>query len=253
MPGVSAIVPPPGTVGRGFHVFDAWYFLLGLGLQGPCQATSTEFEASVARVVAPGLWWLGAYASGGFQSGRPPGRRPASDLATCFDEFDRFEDTVHEDGDRRISYDRDAKYPNIEGKYSGRGLRVGAGVEGGWRFIGLDVGYLRNDALAVHRFVKPRPEDAGVWQKESAVHGVRFRLGLSVAMELFTGSDVTYGREAPRCCKTEGSETACECKRYPAGMSLFLYYANELYFRNGNVWDDGMLGFTLKFAVGVPD
>jgi hypothetical protein len=237
--------------GKGFHVYDAWYFLLGLGLQGPCQATATELEASVARVVAPGLWWVGAYATAGFQTLRPATRQPASDLATCFDE-DLLDGATGGDAEEQWKSLPPIGYrlaDGIDGKYDPRGLRFGAGLEGGWRFIGLDVGYLRNTALV------SRWSEASGAPRTSDVHGIRFRLGLAVAMELFTGSTVTYGHESPRCCKKEGSPTACECKRYPVGVSMFFFYGNELYVRSydDKKWNDGMLGLTLKVALGVPD
>jgi hypothetical protein len=231
------------VIGKGFHVYDASYLLLGVGLQGPCQATSTEVEASLAHVVSPGLFWVGLYAAGGFQSLRPASRRPASDLATCFDEDLLEGDATPPDIGYRLARVGDDP---VNGKYDPRGARYGAGLEAGWRFVGLDVGYIRNSAL-----VSRWRDESGSHQTRD-VHGVRFRAGLALAMELFSGTAVTYGREVPRCCRST-SDTACECKRNPVGVSLFLYYANELYFQRGDVWDDGMIGLTLKIAVGVPD
>jgi hypothetical protein len=221
-------------------VFDPVYVLLGVGLLAPCQATAVELEGSIAHVTH-GMWWFGAYGAIGFARARPAGHPPPSNTARCFGEK---ADDKQFSG---ISYRR--KSPGgPTSDYVIKGQRWSLGGEGGWRMFGFDVGYLQNSGLVVN-------ESAGKENGERWVHGLRFRLGLALAHELFSGGSATYSRA---CCLPKGtpSETACECTRTPVGASLFLYYGSELYLTGSDsgelqVWNDGMVGVTLKMGVGL--
>jgi hypothetical protein len=151
----------------------------------------------------------------GFTSPRPPGHPPPSTSTRCFTEKEGSAPTG-------ISYAR--KLPgDVTSDYLQQGLRWSTGLQGGWRILAADVGYLRNSALVVS-------DPARGWlERKESIHGLRVRVGLAFAHELFTGGDTRY---SPRCCLPKGtpSETACECERVPVGVSLFFYYANELYF-----------------------
>ena len=128
------------------------------------------------------------------------------------------------------------------------GWRAAAGGELGWRVFAVDAGFLHNNAL-------------------TNGNGLRFRVGLALADEFFTGGHATYSRS---CCTKNlsngvsdvgtkvDSDTACECDRTPVGVSLFIYYANELYWDEAipreptrKVWDNGMFGISLKVGVGL--
>jgi hypothetical protein len=231
---------PDAKVGTGFHVFDANYWLLGVGLSAPCQATAAEIEASFVPFTK-NLVWFGFYAAAGVQGLRPPTRRPPSDLSPCFGE-DVLEEDANGNGEIEVpplSYERKHHTQTNSSRYDARGARVSGGVTGGWRFFAADLGYLYNGAL------RSRDDESS----HRDVLGARLRLGLSFAMEVFSGGDVSYGL---KCCD-EDSETACECERYPVGISVFLYYGNELYYRRGEWWNDGLVGLTAKIALGVPE
>lgn len=205
----------------------------------PCQGTAVELEGSWAEALGRGMWWAGAYAAVGFARSRPPGHRSPSKTARCFGEKS---DDPHPVG---ISYRRENP-SQATSRYEIHGLRVGGGLQGGWRVLALDLGYLHNGALVIN--------DYGQREKKETIHGLRGRIGLAFAHELFTGSQTTYSGQ---CCKLPdgsedtSSETACECERTPIGLSLFLYYGNEFYFTDSDVWVDHVVGFSLKVGVGL--
>jgi hypothetical protein len=229
------------VIGDGFHLFDKNYLLLGFTWQRPCNATSLELEASFVPWINDGLWWFGFYATTGFQTLREQERRPPSEEAPCFSAGG-------------------ARAPMVYREWAPHGFRVGAGVEAGWRMIGVDVGALYNDTLVGrsdaenHRRLEAEARQAGTsppGNSELVPYGMRFRLGLALADELFTGSRVKYGRHC--CIRPAGtaSATPCECERTPVGASLFLYYGNELYWNGHGCWDDGMVGISLKVGFGL--
>ncbi len=105
-------------------------------------------------------------------------------------------------------------------------FRWGAGLEAGYRFLAVDGGYV---------FDK--------FQKD-AEHRLRFRAGLSIADETFTGKNAKYSR---CCCHQQDSATSCECDRNPVGLSLFLYWAVE----HARDVSDHMFGLSLKLGWGL--
>jgi hypothetical protein len=230
------------SLATGFHLFDQHYVLLGVGLAAPCQASAVEIESSVVPWISHGLWWGGFYGSLGITSPRPAGHPPPSNTTRCFTE-------AEEGQPSGISYRRSE--PNeVSSDYLPHGHRLGLGFEGGWRFIAADIGYLRNSALVVDE----RLDGGSVQESDATIHGFRLRIGVAVAHEIFTSSNSAYSYH---CCtnslgKDGKSAIACECERTAVGVSLFLYYGNELYYSSGQkLWDDGMLGLTLKIGVGL--
>jgi hypothetical protein len=202
--------PPPADtrwVGRGFHLFDKDYVLLGFNWQRPCGANVFELEASYVPWISDGLWWFGFYAHLGYQHER--GTDPCTDP-----EYPR----VDSETDAAVRYDP---------------LRGGAGLEAGWRMVTLDAGYVRNGTF---------PDQPGL----------RFRTGVSLPLEIFSGDDANYSR---MCCKPRQlpSATDCECDRTPVGVAVFVYYAHELYFGDASHehWADGMFGISLKLGIGL--
>jgi hypothetical protein len=107
------------------------------------------------------------------------------------------------------------------------GRRQGLGLEFGYRFVAVDIGYVYDGALP-------------------SKHGVRFRAGPAFTMELFTSASYRRG-----CCPTI-SDLACECDRTAWGLSLFPYWAVEHFPTAGKEEaTDGMFGFSLKLAAGL--
>jgi hypothetical protein len=231
------------VIGDGFHLFDKSYLLLGFTWQRPCSATSLELEASLvpSAFISRGLWWFGLYATAGFQTLHDQESPRPSEEAPCFSS-------------------QGTHAPVVYREWAPRGFRAGAGLEAGWRMLAVDVGALYNDTLVgrsdaekhrelqsrAERFDAPPPSDT-----ELVPYGMRFRVGLSLADELFTGGRVKYGRH---CCTKpagENSVTPCECERTPVGGSLFIYYGNELYWNGNGRWSDGMFGISLKVGIGL--
>jgi hypothetical protein len=214
--------PAVPELGEGFHVFDPTYFSVGINTQSLCHAAAWELEGSVATI-SDSMFWAGAYGTAGIQVGRKPAQhqRP-SDESACFER-------------QTISY-RKTSRGLLDDK--GDGYRYGGGVEFGWRMLGVDLGYLKNTALA------------------NQDHGIRLRVGLALAEELFTGGMTRYGKQ---CCSIGlASSVPCECPRTPVGVSLFFYYAREEYFdRRAHLgldtrqWGQNSVGISLKLAVGV--
>jgi hypothetical protein len=241
VPPVAPAAPPlsaSAALGTAeFHPFDKSYFLIGGGLLFPCQVTAWEIEASIVPgfLISRGLLWGGVYGTVGFSVHRPPSTRPPSNPARCFHEEDLEKDAAPPLlGYRRTTESKDAEYA-----LDGMPLRWGGGLEGGFRMLSIDAGYINNRALVY----KGDPS--------KAVYGLRFRGGIAVSYEAFTAGDARYG---VRCCKkTNGpaSETACECDRVESGLSLFVYYGNEVYWHGSHVWSDGMLGLSLKGGLGL--
>jgi hypothetical protein len=80
--------------------------------------------------------------------------------------------------------------------------RWGGGLEGGFRFLALDVGAIRSEAD---------------WQ-------LRGRWGIALAHETFSGSNQRFGRHCPE----HGGRytyTEVECDRTVVGLSLFVFHA----------------------------
>jgi hypothetical protein len=233
----KATVP---SLDKGFHLFDDQYVLLGFNFERPCQATALELETSYVPFVTHGLWWFGAYATAGFQTRHATGQQPPSQESPCF------EDSVSSAGDKQRP--DPVQYPLVDSELTlKKAYRFGGGLEAGWRMIGFDAGLLYNGMLRARKDDDPV---VAARQTDGAPMGYRFRLGLALSDEVFTAHDATYNRS---CCKEkkECSATICECERTPVGVSLFLYYGNELYVKNGRVWDDGLVGLSLKIGVGL--
>jgi hypothetical protein len=114
------------------------------------------------------------------------------------------------------------------GGRNGAWRRTGVGGEFGYRFFAADVGYVYDQSLGDHE------------------HGVRFRVGAALTMELFTGAE--YRRS---CCHEPNSDTICECDRTAAGVSIFPYWAIEAYPVKGEDPLDGMFGISVKLALGL--
>jgi hypothetical protein len=218
---ITAVRPDPPAIGFGFHVFDPAYVGFGVNTQSLCQAVALELEGSFAGVT-DGMFWGGAYGTAGIQRGIDPGRAAPSERDSCFE-------------GRSIYYEVDRSRDVFGAR--GDGFRVGAGGEFGWRMLGLDLGYLHNTSLA------------------NQDHGFRLRAGLALANELFTGGSTRYGKE---CCSRYDSVVPCECPRSIVGVSLFLYYAYELYVDrrvhlglDTRYWGQNSAGLSLKVAFGV--
>jgi len=209
-------VPPDVHVGTGYHPFRHSYLMAGVNWAwSPCQTTLYEIEASIPYVFG-NFWWLGGWASLGFRGSGPPTKVPCSALP--------------------------------DGKKLETGERVGGGVELGWRVIGGDVGYVYDKA------VRALPD--------TSAHGVRTRLGLAISDELFTSSCATYRRS---CCNggkpdpdhledaDEHYSVPCECERNPVGLSVFIYWAHEAYWRDSDFhgFYDNQFGISLKVGVGL--
>jgi hypothetical protein len=147
------------VLGEGFHVFDPTYLSLGVNAQSLCQAAAWELEAGVVTI-SDAMFWVGAYGTAGIQVGRKPGehQRP-SDRDACFER-------------QTIFYGADASRRVLD--QPGDGYRCGAGVELGWRMLGIVLGFLRYTALV------------------NQDHGFRLRAGLAVAEEVFTGGMSRY-------------------------------------------------------------
>ncbi len=115
------------------------------------------------------------------------------------------------------------------GGRNGAWRRTGVGGEFGFRFLAADVGYVYDQALSDHK------------------HGVRFRVGAALSMELFTNAEYRLS-----CCHEEKkSDTICECDRVAAGLSVFPYWAIEAYPVKGEDPLDGMFGISIKLALGL--
>jgi hypothetical protein len=127
-------------------------------------------------------------------------------------------------------------------------FRGGAGLEFGWRFLAFDGGYIYDASEADAKGFKIDEVGERVETTYADEHGVRLRVGASFAQETFTSSCARYAKD---CCITEQEDswTNCECNRTPAGVALFIYWANEWRFDSGKA--DNMLGLSLKFGVGL--
>lgn len=227
-PPAGYVSPPPNppVIGDGFHLFDKQYLLFGFNWQRPCHATSLELEVSYVPWISDGLFWGGFYAASGFQALRTSAHRPPSSEGACFKA-----ETPDTDEDPVIYRRR------------GHGIRAGAGAEFGWRMLAVDAGALYNSSLVGINDARNEREDSA-----PPPFGLRFRLGIALADEVFTGASVKYGQ---KCCKSSASVTQCECSRTPVGVSVFLYYGNELYWNRGGAWDNSLLGLSLKIGWGL--
>ncbi len=218
------VEPPPAIViGKGYHVFDHPYLLFGLNSQYPSRFSFPfydvieELEVSAVPPLSGNLFWAGGWASFGM---RYRGR------------------------DDQIS-------GGPRNNHTKTGLRGGFGVEGGWRFLGADVGYIRDESRAAgDEYEQLHPGDTAVSSKDYK-DALRLRVGLTLATELITSAHFSRS-----CCIPKESTTVCECERNPVGGSLFIYWAHENYYRDGSFlrsqseWQ-GMFGFSLKVAVGL--
>jgi len=202
-------------VGTGYHPFDHLYLLTGVNWTwSPCNSNVFELETSTAYVF-DNLIWLGAWGSVGFRA--PSGdkkKAPCADL------------TEQEDALRN------------PGKFDVAGGRFGFGGELGWRILAVDFGYLHDNA------VRDLPQTGG--------RGWRFRGGLAFSQELFTSQFASYRRS---CCRPACHDAVpCECERHPAGVSVFVYYAHEHFWKDPGAtatFRDNMFGISLKIGVGL--
>jgi len=218
--GRNDLCPPDGIcgadqIGVGYHPFGHTYALLGFNAMLPCGASTYELESSVAHVLGGqanpvSMLWFGAWGTLGFRAHR---NSPCSKFET--------------DDGRKGDIQADEKFRGAKG-------RVGGGVELGWRMIGVDFGYIRDEA------VRSLHDQTG--------NGWRFRSGLALSHELFTGGDARYRRS---CCRpSSAAAVPCECERTAVGISLFLYYAHEHFYRGSwtTSWYDNMVGLSAKIG-----
>jgi hypothetical protein len=198
------------TVGRGFHVFDKQYALFGMNLASSCGTGVIDLEGSWTPLYpATNLFIWGVWASAGY-------RNSFSTQRFC-DELPHPENALQR--------------PAVKGSPRGR---YGGGLNLGWRILALDAGYMHDSAL----------QDLGFSR-----HGMRFRGGIAIAHETFTGHAARYRRS---CCKPDASSTLCECERTPVGLALFLYSGAEYVFKDsGDHWFEPLFGVTLKVGLGL--
>lgn len=201
------------TVGRGFHVFDKQYVLFGMNLGSSCGTGMLDLEGSWTPLYpATNLFIFGVWASAGY--------RNALRMGKACGELPPLEGGI------------DLKSPALKGSARGR---YGGGLNLGWRIFAVDAGYMHDSAL----------QDLGF-----SGHGMRFRGGLAIAHETFTGHDARYRRS---CCDPDTSSTPCECDRTPVGLALFLYAGAE-WAPSGTWkkhWFEPLFGLSLKMGLGL--
>lgn len=203
--------PPDIVIGHGYHPFDHPYLLFGLssqyptGFEFPFYDVIEELEISFVPPVSNNLFWYGVLGNVGMRY-RLKGQ------------------------------------PG--GAHAGTGARAGIGVEAGWRFIGADLSYVRDES---QRAAIGKGDVAERDYKDA----LRLRVGVALAAELF--SKAHFSRS---CCVPKESTTVCECERTPLGGSLFIYWAHENYYLDGRYLSSGgdwqgMFGFSIKMAIGL--
>lgn len=202
------------TVGRGFHVFDAQYLLLGMNVATSCGTGVLDLEASWTPLFpATNLFTWGLWAAGGY--------RNAVRTSTVCQELPS------------VAGENELQRAGEKGSARGR---YGGGLNVGWRIFAVDAGYMYDGAL----------HDLGFSR-----HGFRFRGGVALAHETFTGHAARFRRS---CCKpNDSSSTPCECERTPVGLALFLYTGTE-YVGRGSLdrdWFEPLFGFTFKVGLGL--